>query len=1279
MNADDKTHAEHQASHPDKSFYNLLEFAPDIILLIDKEGIVKYVNQRIRDYGDYTPEEIIGKPVTDFIPAQDASEAKEAVKRVYDKNQKAPFFSSRLLLKDGKKVPILTKGTLIQFEGEWVNMTSIRDASDVITMEQLLKVSEDKYHSIFESNVDAITLSEIGSGRYVEVNDTFLKLTGYTRDEVVGHNSFELGLWVYKEQGDEMVRSLVETGKIRNKEYVFRTRNGRLIRGLVSAKLVYLGGVKFILAQVRDITSYRQTEEDLRKSQQLFETLMDISPVGIIRSDAQGITTYVNPKWCEITGYAFQEVLGVSWSKILHPDNNASLVDDLKRKVEASTASHVKFRILRADGSIRWVLGNASPEMDGEKLIGYVGTMTDITEQVLIEQALRESENRYRTLADTSSDMIVTFDQKGTLTYLSPAVKTMTGYTSDEVIGKNFLNFIAPEYVEMTLGNFKRGISGDEIPLYEVELKAKSGKRIPVELHVSSLLDAEGNAIGRLAVVRDITERKKAEKSLRESEERLATFSKITTEGILIHKEGVTLDANHTFLKMSGYTLEELKNKNVISLLVKPDYQEMTLRKAMQPASHPYDIVMVRKDGKELPVEISGIDFMDKNGKKARAVVVRDITQRRKMEESLRESERKYKEQSKLFRLMADNMPDMLWAKDMEGRYIFVNKSYCEDFLLLDHPDEAMGKTDMFLAQRQREMHPDDKEWFTFGEVCLDTDEVVLKSKKAQRFDEYGNVKGKFLFLDVYKAPIFDENNQIIGTVGHGRDVTGEKEAEKALLLRDKALNAAANAVVISRADGTIEWVNRAFTELSGYGIGESVGKKLREWVGTEHQNDTFYETLQTKVNAGEVWKGEFINQHKKGSRYEVEAVITPVLGEEGEVDYLIGIMTDIGERKKAERDLRAAKEAAEESSRLKTAFLANMNHEIRTPMNAIMGFSALMNEGSDKEKEEYAQIIHNSAGQLMKLIDDVIYLSRLQSERLPLQEKVFSPVRVVKEVGALFNLPEIRKNLQIIQQFPDKGANQHWVADVDKIKQVLTNLVSNAVKYTHKGYVKLGATLEDQSIVFFVEDTGMGIPKDEQSHIFEAFYRGREAETSAIRGTGLGLNIAKELVELMGGEIGLTSTEKVGTRFYFRIPVRKARPQRSKKPAHQIDPKNWNELSILIAEDDHTNFLYLEVLLKKKVGRIDWVQNGRDAVDKVIENHYDLVLMDIKMPIMNGDEATRRIKETNPDLPVIATTAYATPEEKNSALKAGCDAYLSKPIKKEDLYAMMNRFVPDN
>jgi PAS domain S-box-containing protein len=1256
MKTDDKKHRNQQADHVDESYHYLLENAPDIIVLIDKQGIVEYVNQRIRDYGDYTPEEIIGKPVTDFIPAEDAQEAQEAVKRVYDKNQRAPFFSSSLLLKDGRKIPIHTKGTLIQYKGEWMNMTTIRESGLYNETSALLRESNEKYRSIFDTSVDAITISEMKEGLYTEVNETFLKLTGYTHNEVIGHTSFELGMWAHAEQRDEMLKMLLSRGSIRNKEYVFRAKDGHLILGLFSAKLISMQGKKFLLAEVRDITSYRKTEEALRKSEQLFETLTDISPVGIFRTDAKGKTTYVNPKWCEITGCGFKDALDQSWTKILHPDERPRLLTEWQKKVENHDPSSEKYRILRPDGAIRWVLGYASPEMEGNQLLGYVGTITDVTDQVLAEQALRQSENRYRALAETSSDMIITFDLKGTLTYVSPVVKTMSGYSAEEIMGMGFMEFIAPEYIEMTMANFKKGISGEDIPLYEVELIAKSGNRIPVELHVSSLLDGNGKPIGRLAVVRDITDRKKAEKALRESEERLATFSEITTEGIVIHQDGIALDANQTFLDMTGYTLDELKQENIILLLIKPEFQELTMQNAMKPSADPYDVIMVRKDGKEVPVEITGIDFIDKNGEKVRAVVGRDITQRKKMEEKLRESEMKY-------RSLAEASMDLIITYDLAGRITYVNPA--GKLFFGYEPEEVVGTifTDYVDPADFAAVVENFQKGKAGGQIPLYEIGLVIKGGKKVR-------------VEVNPTSIYNTEGKVIGRMAIVRDVSKRKTIEKNILLRDKALNAAANAIVITRADGVIEWINQAFTELSGYGIQESIGKNMRELVGSGKQDDAFYEHLEATLKAGKVWKGEFVDQHKDGHLYEVEEVITPVLGADGNVEYQIGIMTDIRARKAAERELMAAKEAAEESSRLKSAFLANMNHEIRTPMNAIMGFSGLMLEGSVKEKEEYAQIVNNSAGQLMKLIDDVIYLSRLQSEKLPVQESAFSPNSVVKEVGAMFDLPEIRRKLEVKTELPEKNTGQLWLADVDKIKQVLTNFSSNAIKYTRKGYVKLGYKLEDDCIVFFVEDTGMGIPEKEQSHIFEAFYRGHNAESSAIRGTGLGLNIAKELVELMGGEIGLKSTVGVGTRFYFRIPLKKAKKEKAMVSKLRTDSKKWEDLTVLVAEDDPTNYLYLEVLLKKRVARIDWAKNGLEAVDMVKENHYDLVLMDIKMPIMTGDQATRNIKKIVPHLPVIAITAYATQEEKVFALEAGCDAYLSKPLDRKALYKTIDQLV---
>ena len=896
-----------------------------------------------------------------------------------------------------------------------------------------MKESEEKYRSIFQTRSDAIAINEFSTGKYIEINDNFKTVLGFTKkEEILGKTDAELNIWACPEDRKKLTDALKKKGFVKNMEARFTGKNNRSVIGLISAQLITIQEKKYIVNETRDIT----------------------------------------------------------------------------------------------------YLKNA-------------------------EKALRESENKYRSLAETFSDLILTFDLNGKLTYISPSVKKITGFTSEEVLNREFWNFIVPEYIETTLEKFKRGVGGEKIPLYEIELLHKNGNRIPIELNVNSLFDAEGKPMGRLAVARDITERRKVEKALRESE-------------------------------------------------------------------------------------------------------------------------KKYREQSQFFQLMSDNIPDMVWAKDLEGRFVFVNKSICDHLLFTKDYSEPIGKTDMFFVNRQRAIHPNEKDWFTFGEDCLDSDALVLKNKKPQRFEEYGFVRGKFLFLDVYKAPIFDENGKMMGTVGNARDVTKEKEAEKALLLRDKALNAAANAIVITTADGKIEWINQAFTSLSGFTIEESIGKRMGDLVDSGKQDKAFFENLNKILASGQVWKGELIDKRKDGSLYEVEEVITPVTNETGQVEHLIGIMTDITERKIAERELRAAKEAAEESSRLKSAFLANMNHEIRTPMNAIMGFSELMMDATPEEKENYANIVNVSAGQLMNLIDDVIFLSRLQSEKLPVHTVPFYPTDLLKEIFVMFDLPEMKKNLELKLQLPENAKTIAMQADADKIRQVMTNFISNAIKYTQEGYVEFGFEVHKNTIIFYVEDSGMGISEAEQQHIFEAFYRSAEAVSAAIRGTGLGLNIAKELVELMGGTIGVSSQLRKGSRFFFSLPYTPKKIVDIKPASALQKSKKRRELNVLVAEDDKSNYLYMEVLLKGKVHRIDHANNGLEAVELVMKNKYDIVLMDLKMPVMSGYEAIRKIKKQFPRLPVIATTAYATQEEKEMAMEAGCDGYLTKPIKKEEIMKIIDQDVSD-
>jgi CheY-like chemotaxis protein len=238
-----------------------------------------------------------------------------------------------------------------------------------------------------------------------------------------------------------------------------------------------------------------------------------------------------------------------------------------------------------------------------------------------------------------------------------------------------------------------------------------------------------------------------------------------------------------------------------------------------------------------------------------------------------------------------------------------------------------------------------------------------------------------------------------------------------------------------------------------------------------------------------------------------------------------------------------------------------------------------------------------------------------------------------------------------------------------------MTNFLSNALKYTFEGSIELGVQLHGQNIEFYVEDTGMGIPEHETQLIFEAFYRGEQAISSAIRGTGLGLNIAKELIELMGGKMGVYSELKMGSRFYFTVPFQYSNLTESSNINTKYPVRGVKDLVILIVDDEPLNYHYLEILLKNNVKKVDIAVNGKQAVEMALKNSYNLVLMDLKMPVMSGIEATRILKAKYPDLPVIAQTAYSLPAEKAYALQAGCDDIIVKPINKAKMMEVINRY----
>jgi len=495
-----------------------------------------------------------------------------------------------------------------------------------------------------------------------------------------------------------------------------------------------------------------------------------------------------------------------------------------------------------------------------------------------------------------------------------------------------------------------------------------------------------------------------------------------------------------------------------------------------------------------------------------------------------------------------------------------------------------------------------------------------------------------------------------------------------------------ANDCMVLLNNNTIVNINNKGCLMFGYTRNELIGSTINDISpdSDEINDDNSYNKSDFLADAlkGIPQSFDWVHQKKDGSTFFSEVSLTKLGGSD---EYnILAIIRDINKRKEYEKGLIDATKKADEANKLKSLSLASMSHELRTPLNSIIGFSDLLldEDTTDDERGQFTKLIQSAGRSLMQLIGDIIDISKIEAGEVTIQKAEFNVNSFLQEILLTFRHEKDNRdksNIELKLILSDQIADLKIETDAHRLRQVFSNLLTNSLKFVEDGYIEFGySSVSPTSIQFFVKDTGVGIGADKKDIIFDQYGQDKDRYSSNKEGTGLGLAISKSFVELLGGNIWVDSELNEGSTFYFTIPLNSNPVDKTDKYLNQslnVDSVNWSNHTILVVDDVRQNYVYLNGLLAHTRATVLWVQNGKEAVDICRENKaIDLILMDIRMPVMDGFEASQIIKKENPNISIIAQTAFSSQEDKEKCLDNLCEGYLAKPINYKELFLVLNK-----
>ncbi|NTW24487.1 MAG: PAS domain S-box protein [Lentimicrobium sp.] len=1018
-----------------------------------------------------------------------------------------------------------------------------------------------RYRRMFQSAKDGILILDAESGKVIDMNPFLINLLGFPKENIIKKELWEIGFLNDFIDSKKKFLELKKNVYKRHKELQLNTAGGRAINVEFVSNLYTENDQNLIQCNIRNITKRKGEEmrlETIRiklaeakkiddEAGEFAENVINTvrEPLILLNKDLQVVKA--NGSFYKFFKVSPEDTVG---RRIYELGNNQWDIPELRELLETvlpEKTTFENFEVQHVFSSIgkRTMLLNARQiqrSTGKEKII--LLAIEDITDRKISEEFSNERErltNEYLDILFNHAHVpIIIWDADLIITRYNHAFEELIGYNLTDS-GDTKLHILFPEgKVDASLELIQRSLNDESPEIIEVNILAKDNNIKTVLWNSTNIFDSEGKKVVA-TVAQDITKRKQTEDALSILETRYRRLFESAKDGILIldAETGAIIDVNPFLIELLGYTKQDFQEKEIWEIGFFKDIAANKERflELQQNEYVRYDNLPLKTaDGRKISVEFVS-NVYSVNNKKVIQCNIRDITKRKKAENDLIASETR-------LRTLIETIPDLIWAKDTEGKYISCNPMFGRFFGATEK--QIAGKTDYDFVDSK------------LADFFRDNDQKAILAGKPVSNEEWVTFAddGHRAYLDTIKAPMYDDEQKIIGVLGIGRDITERKDAEKELL---------------------------------------------------------------------------------------------------------------------------KAKEKAEESDRLKTAFLANMSHEIRTPMNGILGFTGLLKEPhlTGEEQKEYIDIIEKSGNRMLNIINDIISISKIESGQMKISVSVMNVNAEIEDIFNFFKQEAETKNIQLFfrKYLPFEETN--IISDKEKVFAVLTNLVKNAIKFTRSGSIEIGCNRKGDLLEFYVKDTGTGVPYEHHELIFERFRQGSESLNRNYEGAGLGLSISKAYVEMLGGRIWVESgpnnrksiefNEDSGSTFYFTIPWNPAPEIKIVRLADSVNSaadKQPGNLKILIVEDDTFSEMFISTIIKKIAKEVLYAGTGIAAVEACRTNpDIDLVLMDLKMPIMDGYEATRQIRKFNTEVVIIAQSAYGLSGDREKSIEAGCNDYISKPI----------------